>query len=480
MLDKKYQVFISSSYTDLVEARSKVRDAILAMYHFPVGMEMFGAANEEQWQIISETIDSSDYYVLIIGQRYGSVIPEGHEGAGISYTEKEFRFALAKGIPVLAFILDDSVPVIPGFYEKDNPTKLDAFKAAVKTNRLVEWWKTPDELAQKVTTALYKQITRTKRPGWIRSDSVDIEESLSEIVKLSKQNRELQEENKRLSIELEKLKSSNSRKPLLTLALECSKPDENERYPELFQRDDIILVNADEIHLKMKTISTSEEEMKYQKLTLDSVPDEIKQYVTEEDIKNYNLALPTKDEIQKYIEACRIYKRIKQNGIPITLFIHNIGNAKATDISAIIKFPKQVRVFDIYEIGDLGELKGPKKPENPIDNAKKLYEKEDVFALDINLPNLFGGISEEIDYSALAASVSNLTKGSIFESMEIENNTVYLEQRQGILHTRFDYYEGAYIVPMEPGEYEARVTLMCAEYEEPEETTIKFVVEECN
>ena len=54
-------------------------------------MELFGAANEEQWQIISETIDSSYYYVLIIGQRYGSIIPDGLPDAGISYTEKEFR-----------------------------------------------------------------------------------------------------------------------------------------------------------------------------------------------------------------------------------------------------------------------------------------------------------------------------------------------------------------------------------------------------
>ena len=52
-MDKKYQVFISSTYKDLIEARAKVRDAILSMYHFPVGMELFGAANEEQWQIIS-------------------------------------------------------------------------------------------------------------------------------------------------------------------------------------------------------------------------------------------------------------------------------------------------------------------------------------------------------------------------------------------------------------------------------------------
>lgn len=57
-MNKKYQVFVSSTYKDLQEARAKVRDAILSMYHFPVGMELFGAANEEQWQIISETIDS--------------------------------------------------------------------------------------------------------------------------------------------------------------------------------------------------------------------------------------------------------------------------------------------------------------------------------------------------------------------------------------------------------------------------------------
>ena len=40
-MDKKYQVFISSTYKDLIEARAKVRDAILSMYHFPVGMELF-------------------------------------------------------------------------------------------------------------------------------------------------------------------------------------------------------------------------------------------------------------------------------------------------------------------------------------------------------------------------------------------------------------------------------------------------------
>ena len=85
-MEKKYQIFISSTYEDLKRAREKVQDAVLAMYHFPVSMELFGAADEEQWEIIRETIDSSDYYVLIIAQRYGSIISDGPD-AGMSYTE---------------------------------------------------------------------------------------------------------------------------------------------------------------------------------------------------------------------------------------------------------------------------------------------------------------------------------------------------------------------------------------------------------
>lgn len=202
-MDKKYQVFISSTYDDLIEARAKVRDAILKMYHFPVGMELFGAANEDQWKIISETIDSSDYYVLIIGQRYGSIIPEGFPDAGISYTEKEFRYAVKKGMPILAFLIDDNVAVKPEFMETKNYDKLIEFKELVKRDRLVEWWETTDDLAQKVTMALYKQITRTERPGWIRNDT-EISGSianLQEIQKLKEKNSGLEKELLQLKLE---------------------------------------------------------------------------------------------------------------------------------------------------------------------------------------------------------------------------------------------------------------------------------------
>lgn len=201
-MEKKYQVFISSTYTDLIEERKRVRDTILSMLHFPVGMEIFGAADEEQWEIIRDTIDSSDYYVLLVAHRYGSVINDGVD-AGISYTEKEYRYAKEKGIPILAFLIDDSAPVQPANIEKENLEKLEAFKKEVKTGRLVEWWTTPDDLAQKLSISLHKQIDRKKRPGWVRADSFNIEESHAEILTLNKHVRDLESENNKLRDELQ-------------------------------------------------------------------------------------------------------------------------------------------------------------------------------------------------------------------------------------------------------------------------------------
>ena len=89
-LEKKDLFFISSTYEDLKEECNKAIQAILTMNQFPIGMEMFSADDDDQWKIIKEAIDSSDFYILIIGNRYGSI----EETTGISYTEKEFDYAV--------------------------------------------------------------------------------------------------------------------------------------------------------------------------------------------------------------------------------------------------------------------------------------------------------------------------------------------------------------------------------------------------
>jgi hypothetical protein len=100
-MDKKYQVFVSSTYEDLQEERKAVMEALLQMNCFPVGMEYFNAADDSQWDVITSLIDECDYYVLIVAGRYGSI----DEASGISYTQKEYEYAVKKNVPVISFYI---------------------------------------------------------------------------------------------------------------------------------------------------------------------------------------------------------------------------------------------------------------------------------------------------------------------------------------------------------------------------------------
>ena len=46
---KRYQVFISSTFTDLKDERDKVMRAVLELKCFPAGMELFPAKDKKQF-----------------------------------------------------------------------------------------------------------------------------------------------------------------------------------------------------------------------------------------------------------------------------------------------------------------------------------------------------------------------------------------------------------------------------------------------
>ncbi len=98
-MDKRYQVFVSSTYADLKEERKAVHQTLMEMDCIPAGMELFPAADEAQFEFIKKIIDDCDYYLLIIGGRYGSLTDEG-----VSYTEKEYDYAVSIGLSVIALI----------------------------------------------------------------------------------------------------------------------------------------------------------------------------------------------------------------------------------------------------------------------------------------------------------------------------------------------------------------------------------------
>lgn len=182
-MSTKYQVFVSSTYEDLKAERDQVIKAILEMGHIPVGMEMFSAADEQQWEIIKRQIDQSDYYVVIIAHRYGSVEEE------ISYTEKEYDYAVSQGVPVLGFIIDGNVAWPPDRMEDKAGKKaaLTRFKEKVK-RKPVDFWTSAENLHGKCSIALIKAITAQPRTGWARASEVAGPEIVKELSRLSSEN----------------------------------------------------------------------------------------------------------------------------------------------------------------------------------------------------------------------------------------------------------------------------------------------------
>ena len=188
-MDKRYQVFVSSTYADLKEERQHVIQTLMEMDCIPAGMELFPAADEEQWEFIKKVIDDCDYYLLVIGGRYGSMTSEG-----ISYTEQEFDYAVSKGIKVVALLHEAPEEIPSGKTDKDPELKqrLEEFKEKVKEGRLVKFWNTAKDLPGLVSLSLNKTIKMYPAVGWIRADRVANEEILSEINNLRKDNHELQ------------------------------------------------------------------------------------------------------------------------------------------------------------------------------------------------------------------------------------------------------------------------------------------------
>lgn len=187
-MDKRYQVFVSSTYADLKQERQKVNQALMEMDCIPAGMELFPAADEEQWQFIKRIIDDCDYYVLIIGGRYGSLTPEG-----ISYTEKEYDYAQSIGLNVLAFVHEapEEIPVGKSDIDPILRGKLDAFREKVSGNRLIKFWRSAAELPGLVALSLSKTIKVHPAVGWVRASNVANDELLQDLNTLRKENETL-------------------------------------------------------------------------------------------------------------------------------------------------------------------------------------------------------------------------------------------------------------------------------------------------
>ncbi len=194
-MHKKLQVFISSTFNDLVEERQAAVIAVLKAGHIPAGMELFTACDQSPMTIIKKWIDESDVYMLILGGRYGSI----ETTSGISYTEIEYNYALQQKKPVFAVVINDTAlekklkTCETTFIEKDNPDKLSLFRKKVLSN-VSSFFDDLKDIKLYIQESLGDFSINRELKGWVSANEiVDPKPLLAKIEKLSEINRSLRE-----------------------------------------------------------------------------------------------------------------------------------------------------------------------------------------------------------------------------------------------------------------------------------------------
>ena len=206
-MNKKLQIFVSSTYKDLKLERQAAVDAILKSGHIPAGMELFSAGDESQWVTIQRWIDASDVYMLILGGRYGTV----EKKTALSYTELEYDYALSKDMPVFAVVATEDAldaKVAAGgreMLEAENPKELKLFREKA-LNLTSAFFDEPKDIKLAVHETLSDFQARHEFSGWVPGSEVsDSKELMEDIRRLSQQNGELETENRELAAQIERL-----------------------------------------------------------------------------------------------------------------------------------------------------------------------------------------------------------------------------------------------------------------------------------
>ena len=154
-------VFVSSTYNDLVDHRRALNETLLRMKLRLSAMEFFGSRADEALPACTKEIEACDVLVGIYAWRYGwQPTPNGP-----SITEKEFDFARSKGKRCLCYLVDASHPWPVAHVDRGASADL---LVALKNNvsALVRsTFTTPDNLAKQVAADLARELLPERPPA---------------------------------------------------------------------------------------------------------------------------------------------------------------------------------------------------------------------------------------------------------------------------------------------------------------------------
>src|SRR5688500_11124526 len=102
-MSASFTIFDCSTFSDLSSEREGVLDAIRRLKLQHDSMELFGARAGQPTETCLQDVRASDVLVVIVGHRYGSIVPE----LGISYSKAEYTEGFRLQKPCLVYMRYD-------------------------------------------------------------------------------------------------------------------------------------------------------------------------------------------------------------------------------------------------------------------------------------------------------------------------------------------------------------------------------------
>lgn len=168
-MEKLHQIFLSSTFTDLIDARDNIIECILKAGHHPKCMEYFPASGCSPEEYITEAIEDSDIVVVLLNNRYGKI----EERLGdISFTHFEYNSALKMHKRILCFINDNAA--YDEMEKEAQREKLDKLKQVIKKDKLCMIFKFNDDnfsiLRENVISSISSELPKCPS-HWVRKES---------------------------------------------------------------------------------------------------------------------------------------------------------------------------------------------------------------------------------------------------------------------------------------------------------------------
>ncbi len=186
MIDKRYHVFISTTGADMQPERSVLAQTLASLGFFSWGLE---TRTPMTTAFARRQIDDCDYFVLLLGSRYGEL-----SASGVSYLHLEYIYAITKQKPVLVLLHEapESRALEVKEVTKEGQRKFEDFRRQLQRERdMVVTFRELRELEVVLRHAMPQLTQRYSALGWVRPNDAPIQALQLENEKLRQKNTKL-------------------------------------------------------------------------------------------------------------------------------------------------------------------------------------------------------------------------------------------------------------------------------------------------